>query len=254
MSGQEPASLTAVVTGARRGIGRATAVALGKRGMQVAVTSRRTDGGALDQTVAAVEAAGGTAVAVPLDLADRAGIDAAVAAVGSRCGPVSVLVNNALCDQPGSQEPIESMDFDAFERMIVGEVVNTSYLTRRVLLELAHPDGVTVINVGSGAARHAPPRKGAWTFAYSATKAALHRLAPFLEVEFAGRRVRSFTVDPGYTRTEALLERLGDVPGSAPPEMPAEVIAWLALDPAGEAHRGRYVSAPSIAEELGWRF
>ena len=249
-----PGRPTAVVTGARRGIGRATAVALARRGMRVAVTSRHAGGGALDRTVAEVEAAGGTAVPVSLDLGDRSGVDAAVEEIGSRCGPVSVLVNNALCDQPGSQEPIESMDFEAFEKMIVGEVVNTSYLTRRVLLELAHPDGVTVVNVGSGAARHVPPRKGAWTFAYSATKAALHRLAPFLELELAGQGVRSFTVDPGFTRTEALLERLGDVPGSAPPELPAEVIAWLALDPAAAAHRGRYVSAPSIAEELGWRF
>lgn len=146
--------------------------------------------------------------------------------------------------------------WDPLERMVVGEVVNTAYLTRGVL-DLADPDGLTVVNVGSGAGGHVPRRpvgQGGWAFSYSATKAALHRLAPFLQLEWGGRGIRAFTVDPGFTRTEALLERLGDIPGSSPPALPAEVIAWLACDPSCDAEPGSYLTAPAVAAEKGWNF
>lgn len=244
----------ALVTGARRGIGLATAIALGSRGMRVAATSRAGAAiGAMEATVQAVEKAGGEALALPLDLSDRDSIDACVARVRDELGPISVLVNNALCEQAGSQTRLDQMNIDAFERMVVGEVVNTTYLTRQVL---ATGDGrVTVVNVGSGAADHVPSRpvdRGGWAFSYSATKAAVHRLAPFVQLEY-GERVRAFTVDPGYIRTEALLEKLGDVPGAAPPALPAEVIAWLVLDPAADAHAGGLVHAQELAERLGLR-
>lgn len=207
----------------------------------------------MEATVQAIEKAGGEALALPLDLSDRDSIDACIARVRDEWGPISVLVNNALCEQSGSQTRLDQMDIDAFERMVVGEVVNTTYLTRQVLA--TGPGRVTVVNVGSGAADHVPPRpvdRGGWAFSYSATKAAVHRLAPFVQLEY-GERVRAFTVDPGYVRTEALLEKLGDVPGAAPPALPAAVIAWLALDPAADAHAGGLVRARELAERLGLR-
>ncbi len=246
---------TALVTGARRGIGRATAASLARRGMTVAVTTRGPVA-SLEETVSEIERAGGKALPFSLDLSVRSSIDTLVEGVRAATGAVAVLVNNALCDQPGSQAPIDTMDFAAFERMMIGEVVNTSYLARRVL-DLADPGGLTVVNVGSGAAGHVPRRpvgQGGWAFSYSATKAALHRLAPFLQLEWGGRGVRAFTVDPGFTRTEALLERLGDVPGSAPPALPAEVIAWLACDPRCDAGPGSCISAPAVAAAQGWEF
>lgn len=221
----------------------------------MAVTTRGNPD-SLAATVEQVEGVDGGAIPFALNLADRSSIDALVASVQEALGSVDVLVNNALCDQPGSQAPIDGMDFDAFERMVVGEVVNTAYLTRRIL-DLAAPAGLTIVNVGSGAGEHLPRRpigQGGWAFSYAATKAALHRLAPFLQLECAGQGVRAFTVDPGFTRTEALLERLGDIPGSAPPELPAEVIAWLACDPACGVDPGSYVSAPALAAEQGWGF
>lgn len=249
------ANKTALVTGARRGIGRATAAALARRGLTVAVTTRGP-ATSLEETVSEIEGSGGKAIPFSMDLSDRGSIDTAVEALREATGTVAVLVNNALCDQPGSQEPIDAMDFAAFERMVIGEVVNTSYLTRRVL-DLADPGGLTIVNVGSGAGEHVPRRpvgQGGWAFSYSATKAALHRLAPFLQLEWGGRGVRAFTVDPGFTRTEALLERLGDVPGSAPPALPAEVIAWLACDPGCDVAPGSYLSAPAVSAAQGWGF
>jgi NAD(P)-dependent dehydrogenase (short-subunit alcohol dehydrogenase family) len=244
---------TALVTGARRGIGRATAVALGQAGMRVAVASRTVSG--LADTVGDVEAAGGSALPVELDLSERASIDAALEQVHRAWGSLDVLVNNALCEQPGSQDLIAEMDFAAFETMIVGEVVNTAYLTRQALDRRAGASGpLTVINVGSAAADHVPPSpygEGGFAFSYSASKAALHRLAAFVQLEYGPQKVRAFTINPGVVRTEALLEHLGEIPGSAPASLPAAVIKWLAVDPAADAHLGGYLHAQKMASDLG---
>jgi NAD(P)-dependent dehydrogenase (short-subunit alcohol dehydrogenase family) len=242
-----------MVTGARVGIGRAIAVAFAEAEMRIVVTSRSTPDD-LGPTVSAIEEAGGQGLAVQLDLSDRTSIDAVVDEVASQWGCVEVLVNNALCDQPGSQDRIEHMNFDAFETMIVGEVVNTAYLTRQVLTRAAG-ERVTVINVGSGAADYVPSvpiGDGGFAFSYAADKAALHRLAPFLQLEYGAHRVRAFTVDPGLVRTERLLERMGDVPGAAPPALPARVIKWLALDPEADEHLGGYLHAQELAAQRGW--
>jgi NAD(P)-dependent dehydrogenase (short-subunit alcohol dehydrogenase family) len=228
----------ALVTGGRRGIGRATAVSLANKGLRVVVSSRQPS-----------QVVDSRLYPVQMDLSDRRSIDAALAAITEEVGPVDTLVNNA---QAGSQVPIRDIDFDAFETMLNGEVINTVYLTREVL-EAAGEATVTVVNVGSAAAEHVPPvpvGQGGWAFSYAASKAALHRLTPFLQLEY-GDRVRAFTVNPGFVRTEALLERLGDVPGSAPPELPASVIAWLATDPEADAHKGSYIHAQEIARQIG---
>lgn len=231
----------ALVTGGRRGIGRATAVSLAKKGLRVVVTSRQPS-----------QVVDSHLYSVQMDLAERGSIDAALAAIAEEVGPVDVVVNNALCDQSGSQVPIQDIDFDAFEAMLTGELINTVYLTREVM-EAASGAMVTVVNVGSAAAEHVPPvpvGQGGWAFSYAASKAAFHRLTPFLQLEY-GDRVRAFTVNPGFVRTEALLERLGDVPGSAPPELPASVIAWLVTDPEADAHKGSYIHAQEIARQIG---
>jgi NAD(P)-dependent dehydrogenase (short-subunit alcohol dehydrogenase family) len=251
----------AIVTGARVGIGLATALACAEAGMRVAITSRSgpedpTDHGTetLRSAVAAIEAAGGEAMGVKLNLADRASIDAALAAIDTEWGAADILVNNALCDQPAAQAPIREIDFGAFETMIVGEVVNTSYLTRLVL-DQERAGHLSVINVGSAAADHIPPvpiGQGGWAFSYAATKAALHRLGGFLQLEY-GDRVRAFTVNPGLVRTERLIERMGDLmPGGVAPSVPARVIVWLATDPAADAHLGAYLHAQEVAKDNGW--
>lgn len=247
-----------LVTGARMGIGRATAVAFGEAGMRVALSSRAAAGldqeplgGSLEEACAEVEAAGGAAFGVGLDLADRASVDRMLDAIAARWGPVDILVNNALCDQRAAQQLIEVMDFDAYETMIVGEVVNATYLTRQVLAQDPRRQ-VTVINVGSGAADAVPPVPGGFAFSYGANKAAFHRLAPFLHLEYRPERVRAFTLDPGPVRTERFVERVGDMPGSVAPDVPAAVIRWLALDADADAHLGGDVHAPSIAKKKGW--
>lgn len=84
----------AIITGASRGIGRATAKLFAAEGAKVAVLSRTAEGN--DAVVAAIEAAGGIALGIPCDVADAGQITAAVAAVVEAFGGVDILVNNAF--------------------------------------------------------------------------------------------------------------------------------------------------------------
>jgi NAD(P)-dependent dehydrogenase (short-subunit alcohol dehydrogenase family) len=240
----------ALVTGGRRGIGKAIAVALAETGMTVAVTSRHADT-ALDAVVAELGQAGGSGVAVALDLGDRSSIDAAVDTVLSTLGRIDVLVNNAIPQPNGAETLISDLRADLLEQALIAQVVNTTYLVQRVL-ETASAT-LTVVNIGSHAGRSRPVRKcgeGGSGFSYAAMKAALHQLAPYLDVELADQGVRAFTINPGVVATEALLEHLADLPHVAQPRVPAEVVRWLVCDGDAEAYLGRYVDAQPLHAEL----
>lgn len=250
----------ALVTGARKGIGRAIAVALAEAGYRVAVTSRpvaarpgvsteRTP----DQTVQAIEAAGSTGLAVPLDLADRTSIDAAIDQVRSWGGRIDVLVNNAIAQPDRGQTLLADLDVEALEQVFIGQVVNTAYLTTRVVIPQLDQGPQTVVDIGSAAGEYRPQRplgRGGVAFSYAASKAALHRLAACVHVELGRADVRAFTVNPGVVATEALAERVGAIPGAASPEAIARVIRWLVTDPAADSHRGAYLDAQELYAEL----
>src|SRR5579863_4572800 len=132
---------TAIVTGATRGIGRATAIALARRGYDVAVTGRtRLEGGAatlpeasvlpevaaspgsLESTVAAIEAEGRRAVPIVLDLLDRDGLVPAAEEAIAALGHVDVLLNNAIYVGPGSTDVFLDTPPDEVEKRIFGNV------------------------------------------------------------------------------------------------------------------------------------
>lgn len=247
--GQSPA--VALVTGGRRGIGRAIALALAETGMRTAVTSRSLPDG--DAELDGLDPAGKPVVAMAMDLDDRASIEAAVESVFARWGRFDVLVNNAIPQPAGAAALICDLDADTFQQILVAQVVNTTYLVQRMLERSRGSGPLTIVNIGSMAGRSRPTRKlgeGGASFSYGAMKAALHQLAPYLHAELAEQGVRAFTVNPGLVRTEALLETLGDVPGAASPRVPAEVVRWLVTSPDADAYLGRYVDAQPLHAEL----
>jgi NADP-dependent 3-hydroxy acid dehydrogenase YdfG len=103
----------AIITGASSGIGRATALELASQGASVALVARRQD--RLNELVAEIEKAGGTALAVPTDISDRAQAEAAVAKTIEAFGRLDILVNNAGLMILG---PFVEAGIDDFERMI----------------------------------------------------------------------------------------------------------------------------------------
>jgi len=186
----------AFVTGASRGIGRACAISLAEAGFDVAVsartlvdgTARLDDGetalpGGLDTTVAAVEAAGGRGLAVPMDLLDRKSVIAAADQTLAHFGRIDVLLNNAIYQGPGSMQPLLELEDDEMLRMFDGNVYAQLALTKYLLPRFIDQGGAIVMNMISATARLDPPGKigqGGWGMAYAMTKAAFERVAPLL--------------------------------------------------------------------------
>jgi NAD(P)-dependent dehydrogenase (short-subunit alcohol dehydrogenase family) len=263
----------ALVTGASRGIGRATAVALARAGFDVGLAARtlvdgtarldpRSDvvvAGGLDTTSAAVEATGARALVLPMDLLDRATVEAAVVRTEDALGPVDVLVNNAVFQGPGTLAPFAELTEAQLRDVFEGNVFAPLALVRAVLPGMCERGGGTVVNMVSGAGVQDPPARlgeGGWSLAYAMSKAALGRLAPLLHVEHGADGIRAFSVDPGLTVTERMeaagrAEQYRRHYPAAEPEEIGRAIAWLVT--AGEADelRGTWVLAQAEVKRRG---
>jgi NAD(P)-dependent dehydrogenase (short-subunit alcohol dehydrogenase family) len=261
---------TALVTGASRGIGKATALALAATGFDVAITARtvhegegfddsdsagRAVPGSLDTTAALVEEQRGRALPVPMDLLDRASITAAVDNVIEEWGQIDVLVNNAIHTGPGSMLRFEDTTVEMIETKLAANVVAQVILIKAVLPHMVARGTGTVVDVTSAVAitdPPAPPGDGGWGLAYAMSKGAFHRLAPNLTVEYP--MLRFFNLEPGYVQTERALQNAaalgleGKYPG-APPSVPAAVIAWLASSPEAAELNGQTITAQRFAKE-----
>jgi len=265
----------AFVTGASRGIGRASAIALAERGFDIAVTARTlregetADGrplpGSVETTAAAVVAAGQEALALRLDLLDPDSMDAAVEATFERWGQIDLLLNNGIYIGPANMSLFLDLDLDEARTLFEANLMAQIHLTQKILPRMLERGRGLVINLVSGSALSDPPApagSGGWGFAYGASKAALLRMAGALAVEHADSGVRFLNLEPGFVMTEAM--KLNDPDGelskyavAAPMEVPAAVIAWLASDPGAVKYNGEIVYAQPLCLELGlqpdWR-
>jgi NAD(P)-dependent dehydrogenase (short-subunit alcohol dehydrogenase family) len=265
----------AFVTGASRGIGRASALALAERGFDVVVTARTVvegraaDGsavpGSIETTARQVRERGREALAIRLDLLDRASIDAALDETFARWGRIDVLLNNGIYTGGATLRPFLDLDEGEMRKMFEANVFAQAHITRRVLPSMLERGSGSVIDMVSSAGLSDPPAaagKGGWGWAYAATKAAFNRLAGVLAVEHRGSGVLFHSLEPGLVITEAmaLYDPEGEFAkrfGGAPTEVPAAVIAWLATSPDATHWNGKTVFAQKLALELGliedWR-
>lgn len=255
----------ALVTGASRGIGKATAIDLAAAGFDVVVTARTAvDGtarlpghpevavpGGLDTTVQAIEAHGVTGVGIVMDLLDHRSLVAAVDQTVARFGRVDVLVNNAIYQGPGTLAPFVDLTDAELSAMFTGNVFAQLTLIRRVLPGMLERGAGTIVNLISGAGLLDPPARvgeGGWSLGYAMTKAAFGRVAPLLHVEHATDGLRVFSVNPGLVVTERM-EAAGRAaqyrehfsPGT--PAVIGRAIRWLVTDPDSSELCGRVVDA-----------
>ena len=215
----------ALVTGASRGIGAATALALGKAGAHVVLTAR-TPGG-LEEIEDAIHAAGGSATIAPLDLADGDAIPRLATAIAGRWDALDLLVLNAA--QLGSLSPVAAFDAKEVSKTFTLNVSAQAALIGSFDPMLRKSDRPRVLGLTSSVAR--TPR--AYWGMYGASKAAFENLLLSYADEVGQiSKIRVGIVDPGATRTKM---RARAYPGEAqlnvkPPETVADRILQMLFD------------------------
>ncbi|MCZ4102050.1 SDR family oxidoreductase [Streptomyces sp. SID13666] len=197
MSYDNLAGRTAVVTGAASGMGEATARLLAAHGARVALLSRRAD--RLDELAGKIAAAGGQALAVPVDVTDGASVDAAADRIHQAYGPVDLVVNSAGVMLPN---PLDDGRIDEWSRMIDTNVTGVLRIIRAFTADLvaaaAEHRPADLVNISSIGAHLIFPNYAV----YGATKAALTHLSALLRSELGPRDVRVTNIEPGLTDTE----------------------------------------------------
>jgi NAD(P)-dependent dehydrogenase (short-subunit alcohol dehydrogenase family) len=224
----------ALVTGASRGIGAATAVTLAAAGAHVILVARTA--AALEEVEDRIHAAGGTATIAPLDLTDGESIGKLAGAVAERWGKLDALVLNAA--MLGTLTPVQDIDPKEFSRLLSLNLLANQALIAAFDPLLRKADRADVIMLTSAVG--AEPR--AFWGGYGSSKAALEALLGAYADETAHTgRIRVHIVDPGATRTQM---RARAFPGEDPetlkgPEVVADaILARLSAEaPTGERIR-----------------
>jgi NAD(P)-dependent dehydrogenase (short-subunit alcohol dehydrogenase family) len=210
----------ALVTGASRGIGAATAEALAAAGAHVILVARATS--ALEEVEDRIHQAGGTATIAPLDLTDGESIGKLAVAIGERWEKLDILVLNAA--MLGSLTPVQDIDPKEYSRLLSINLLANQALIAAFDPLLKRADRADVIALTSSVGRE--PR--AFWGAYGSSKAALETLLEAYadETEYTGK-LKVHIVDPGATRTRMRANAFpGEEPESVkPPEVVARAIA-----------------------------
>jgi 3-oxoacyl-[acyl-carrier protein] reductase len=240
----------ALLTGAARGIGAASARRLAKMGARVLVNYLSSEAPA-KALIEQIRKDGGTADALKGDISDRVAVDALFAAIDkSHGGRVDILVNNAALFQI---KPTTEQTFEEFRR-IVDVNLNAAFLVTQQTVRRM-PDGGRIIMIGSSIGERSMFRNAA---AYSATKFAVVGLAKSWAREFGPRGIAVNVVQPGVIETEMnsadpkvnpSAEKLrGAVPMGryGQPEEIAAMVGFLA------SPRGSFVNGATITVDGGW--
>jgi 3-hydroxybutyrate dehydrogenase len=182
----------ALITGAGRGIGRAIAEHYGREGARVAVADLTLE--SAQEAVDAIEKAGGTAMALAMDVTDEAAVDAGVAAVVEAWGGLDIAVANA-----GIQhiDPVHKLAYADWRRVINVHLDGAFLITRAALKQMYASGGGTMLYMGSVHSLEASPLKSP----YVAAKHGMLGLCRAVAKEGAEHGVRSNIICPGFVRT-----------------------------------------------------
>lgn len=256
----------AVITGASRGIGKGIALVLAERGATVYVTGRTvkpgsaalpgTIGETVEQCNARGAAAGGKAVAVPLDLMSEASIASLFNRIKDDEGRLDLLVNNAMAIPEAMTQRIGFWEKPLSELEILDTGLRAAYIAAWHAANIMVPQGSGLIVNLSGYV--------GVTYTYDVlfgtTKSGVDRMARDMAIELKPHGVASLSLWQGFTYTERAIENLKAVPGMAEqlksaagssPEFPGRVIAALAGDPQIMARSGGTFINAELAAEYG---
>ena len=206
----------ALVTGASRGLGRACAAALAEAGAHVVLAARGR--GALAQVAGEIEAAGGAAAILPLDVAD---VERAAAAL-AELGPVDILVNNAGGNRPDALLDVTVEDFDA----VMSINVRGAYFCAQAIARemVAAKRGGVIINMSSQMGHVG----GSKRTVYCATKHAIEGMTKAMAMDLAPYNIRVNAIGPTFIATPMTVPFLED------PAFKDDTLSRIALGRLGE--------------------
>jgi len=251
----------AIVTGASRGIGAEIASRFAAAGVAVAVTARTVEAGTsplegtLGETVARIEAAGGTAVAIPADLSRPEDRERVVSEAAARLGAPDILVSNAAVTY---FTQVAGFTPRRFKLMFDVQVEAPFHLAQLVIPGMRAKGGGWILNISSGAARHPAMPPNAWAgrggTVYGMCKAALERFSTGLAAELYPDNIAVNALSPNAVvpTPGTLFHHLttADNPDAEPPSVMAEAaLALCSADP--RTLTGRIAYSQDLLAELG---
>ena len=198
------AGKTTIITGAGAGIGRASALAFGRQGARVGVCSLNQN--ECEAVVAEIEAAGGSALALPCDVTEPDQIEAMIKSAHAAFGRIDVLMSNAGGATPG---PWLEQEEDTFRQIMKLNLESVHYGIRAVLPIMIEQGSGSIISISSGAGINST----AGLVTYGAAKAGLTQLTRGIAVEYGKLGIRANVIAPGPMATPGLLswlDSLGD--------------------------------------------
>jgi 3-oxoacyl-[acyl-carrier protein] reductase len=244
------AGRVAIVTGSSSGIGAAIALELGAAGAAVVVNSRSRERAV--PVAAAIESAGGRAIALAADVCDSAQVSVLVRETVEQLGRLDILVNNAGA---GFLAPTEELTEADWRRVIEVDLTGPFLCAQASARHMLDAGRGVIVNIASTLGHTAMPGRAA----YAAAKHGLIGLTKVLGTEWGRRGVRCVAVSPGYVATELVRDNMrrgnfdeGDIERRTPlgrmatPQEVARVVAFVASDAAS------YMTASHVLVDGGW--
>jgi len=193
--GEASSTKVAVVTGGASGIGLAIARRLARDGAQVAIFDR--DAEAAEAKAAEIVADGGQVMGVPVDVSDRAAIDAGLAQVHERFGPVTILVNNAGVE---GFEPFLKITAERWNHLLDVNLTGTFHCCQAIIPDMLETGWGRIVNISSSSTHGGQPLMSH----YVASKSGMVGLTKCLALEFGAKGITVNTVPPGFIDTPML--------------------------------------------------